>query len=230
MKKTKKEKISLKIEKRDVFGKKLKKSRKEGKIPANIYGKDFSSLPVFIKNKDFFSIYKKVRETGVVYLELDGQEIPVLIKNLQYHPITDKLLHVEFRKIDLTKTLETMVPIKIIGQSPAVQEKKGVLLIHVNEIKVEAKPEQIPHAIEIDISSLKEINQEIKIKDLPKNENYRIIENEEKVIVSVTAHKEESTMPEITTEKPEIIEETKKLKEEAQEEKKDQQPETDNKS
>lgn len=214
MKKSQKEKLLLKVEKRTLFGKKLKKSRQEGKIPANIFGSNYQTQAVFVNFKDFFSVYKKAKETGVVYLVLDKEEVPVLIQNPQFHPVSDQLLHVEFRKIDLTKTVQTMVPTKVIGISPAVQEKQGVLLTHLNELKVEAKPEQIPNIIEVDISILKEINQEIRVKDLPKSENYQIIDEPEKVIVSVTVHKEEDITPQTTIQTPEIIEETKKPTEE----------------
>jgi len=214
MKKSQKEKLLLKVEKRTLFGKKLKKSRQEEKIPANIFGSNYQTQAVFVNFKDFFSVYKKAKETGVVYLVLDKEEVPVLIQNPQFHPVSDQLLHVEFRKIDLTKTVQTMVPTKVIGISPAVQEKQGVLLTHLNELKVEAKPEQIPNIIEVDISILKEINQEIRVKDLPKSENYQIIDEPEKVIISVTVHKEEDITPQTTIQTPEIIEETKKPTEE----------------
>jgi large subunit ribosomal protein L25 len=122
----KKTKLILKVTKRDVFGKKLKKSRKEGKIPANIFGQGFESQAVFVDYKEFSKIFKIAKETGVVYLELSKEEIPVLIQNLQTHPINDQLLHVDFRKVDLTKKIETAVPVKTIGVSEAVTQKGGV--------------------------------------------------------------------------------------------------------
>ncbi len=201
----KKTKLILKVTKRDVFGKKLKKSRKEGKIPANIFGQGFESQAVFVDYKEFSKIFKIAKETGVVYLELSKEEIPVLIQNLQTHPINDQLLHVDFRKVDLTKKIETAVPVKTIGVSEAVTQKGGVLLTQADELKVEAQPEKIPHQIEIDLSVLKEINQEIKVADLPQNPDYKIIDPADKVIVSVVAHKEETVVPETTSAPPEII-------------------------
>jgi large subunit ribosomal protein L25 len=201
----KKTKLTLKVTKRDVFGKKLKKSRKEGKLPANIFGQGFKSQAVFVDYKEFSRIFKIAKETGVVYLELSKEEIPVLIQNLQTHPINDQLLHVDFRKVDLTKKIETAVPVKTVGVSEAVAQKGGVLLTQADELKVEAQPEKIPHQIEIDLSVLKEINQEIKVADLPQNPDYKIIDPADKVIVSVVAHKEETVVPETTSAPPEII-------------------------
>lgn len=197
-KETKKEKIVLNAQVRKTFGKKLKSLRKEGKIPANIYGPDFKSLAITVDLKEFIKTYKTAKETGIVYVKVEKEEIPALIKNIQKHPVNHSILHVDFRKVDLKQQLETEVPLKIIGQSPAVLEKNGVLLTQTNSVLISALPENIPSEITIDISNLKEIGQEIKIADLPANKNYQILTPKDKVIVSVIAHKEESTQPETT--------------------------------
>lgn len=211
MKKQKEEKLILPVILRNIFGKKLKTARKENKIPANIFGQNFKSISIFVDFKTFQKIYKKAKETAIIYLLLEKKEIPVLIQNIQKHPVTDQILHIDFRKIDLTKTIQTNVPIKIIGQSEAIEQKQGVLIHHLDKLLIEAKPEKIPSEIVIDISSLKDLNQEVKIADLPKSPDYKIINPEEKPIISVIAHKEEEIkQPEIvktetsTEEKKEI--------------------------
>lgn len=199
------DKLILTVKPRKVFGKKIKQLRKQGLVVGNIFGQEFKSQAITAEFKEFIKIYRIAKETKIVYLKLDKDEIPVLIQNLQKHPVNDLILHVDFRKVDLSKKIETKVPIKIIGVSEAVAQKGGVLLTQTNELTVEAQPENIPSQIEADISSLKEINQEIKVSDLPKNPTYSINELPEKVIVSVVAHKEEAIVPEITTTAPEII-------------------------
>src|SRR3989344_3551190 len=89
--------LTLSILSRTVFGKKLKKFRKDGNVPANIYGQDFKSQSVSTAFKDFVKIYKVAKETGIVYLKLEKNELPVLIKNVQRHPVSDNILHVDFR-------------------------------------------------------------------------------------------------------------------------------------
>ncbi len=207
------EKYTLSCELRTVFGKKIKKLRKEGKIPANVFGQNFKSTAIAVNEKEFFKIYRKVKETGIIYLQVNKEEIPVLINHIQYHPVSSKPLHIDFRKVDLSKKIETMVPVKLIGESEAVNQKQGVLLTHINELKIEAKPGDIPPAIEIDISCLKNINQEIKVEHLPKATNYIILEPPEKVIISVVAHKEESVTPETKVTEPEVIMEKEKEEE-----------------
>lgn len=201
------QRVSLKVDKRDVFGKKLKKLRKSGIIPGNIFGSDFKSQAVSLDSKDFNRAFKTAGETGIVYLKLDKQEIPILISNVQAHPVKDSTLHVDFRKVDLTKTIEARVPIKVVGESVAVSQKGGVLLTQLHEVTVEALPQDIPHNIEVDISKIQEIGEEIKVADLPKSDKYKIMEEPTKVVVSVIEHKEESLEPETAKEEPEIIEE-----------------------
>ena len=210
------DKVSLKADLRTVFGKKLNKIRKQGFVPGNIFGPDFKSRSISVVYKELVKIYKIVGETGIVYISLDKENIPVLIKTVQRHPLSSSLLHVDFRKIDLSKKIETNVPVKTIGVSEAVSQKAGVLLVQSETLLVEALPEDIPSHIEVDITVIKEIGQEIKVSDLKKSDKYEIKTPVEKVIVAVIAHKEESIVPETAVAAPEII--TEAVKEGTEEE------------
>lgn len=201
----KESKILLSANLRKIFGKKLKRLRKDGSVPGNVYGPDFKSLAVTLNYKEFLKTYKKVKETAVFYLKVDEKEIPVLIKNIQKHPIIGTIIHVDLRKIDLKQKIQTEVPVKIIGESIAVTQKAGVLLNQTSKLLVEALPQDIPQSIDVDISSIKEIGQEIKVSNLTINPTYTIKEDANKIIVSVIAHKEESIIPETTAVAPEVI-------------------------
>lgn len=192
----------------------MRKLRYEGKVPANIYGPEFKSQAVTIDHIAFNRVYRAAEETGVVYLRLNSKDLPVLIKSVQRHPVTNKVLHVDFRKIDLTQKIETEVPIKLVGESPAVVQKGGVLNTQVDGLLVEALPSDIPHEIEIDISKLQEIGSEIKVADLPKSDKFVVKDEPEKLIVSIIEHKEESLAPETAVAEPEVI--TEKEAEEAE--------------
>lgn len=206
---TKDEKLTLQVSERKIFGKKLKKLRSDGEIPGNIYGPGFKSQAVTSSYKLFTEVFRKAKETGIVYLQYGKEEVPVLIQHLQKHPVESHYLHVDFRKIDLKQKIETSVPIKVVGESEAVAQKGGVLLAQSDHLTIEALPADIPQEIEIDISSIKEVGQDIKIADLPKSSTYDIKEEADKIIVSVVAHKEESLIPETTTTAPEVITEVK---------------------
>ncbi len=203
-KKAQAEKTTLASTKREVTGKKVKQLRKQGIIPANVFGPKFKSQSISITLKDFTAAYKVAHETGIIYIDLDKESIPTLIRSLQRHPVSHDILHVDFRKIDLTQKIETEVPIEIIGASPAVNQLGGVLMKQHDHLIVEALPQNIPAHIMVDISAIKELGQEIKVSDITKSGDYTIKNGTEIVIVSVIAHKEESITPETTAVAPEI--------------------------
>ncbi len=207
MKKTKtvSSKNLLPVNRREIFGKKLNQLRQRDQIPGNVFGPDFKSQSISLAYRDFVKMYRIVKETGIVYLQLGTEEIPVLIKNIQKHPVSDKILHVDLRKIDLKQKITTAVPVKVIGESTAVTQLGGVLLTQSDRLMVEAFPQDIPQAIEVDITLIKEIGKEITVADLTKSTKYVLKEDLKKVIVSVIAHKEESTVAETTTVAPEVI-------------------------
>lgn len=201
-----KDKTVLAVTTRDIFGKKLKSLRKQGKIPANIFGTGFKSASITVDLKEFLQVFRTTGETGVVYLTGLKEELPTLVKQVQQHPVTDVVLHVDFRKIDLTKKVETEVPVVFVNESEAVAQKGGVLLQQLKELTVEALPQDIPHEISVDISVIKEIGQEIKVSDLAASSSYQIKEEPASVVVSVVEHKEESVTPETTAAAaPEVI-------------------------
>lgn len=202
-------KIILNAELRKISGKKVRKLRKKGLLVGNIYGEKFKSQAISINLKDFLKIYKKAKETKVIYIKINEEEIPVLINHIQKHSVKDNILHVDFRKIDLKKKIQTEVPLKIIGSSNAVEKKSGILLIQAKSITIETLPENIPENIEIDISKLTEIGQEIKVSDLKTAIKYEIKDDSEKTLVSIVAHKEEEATPETTAKTPELISENK---------------------
>jgi large subunit ribosomal protein L25 len=159
-------KLSLKVEKRKVFGRKVKKLRQEGVIPANIYGRNVKSEAVEVNSVDFSKVYKDAGETQVVYLELGGEKRPVLIHNVQKNPVTGELVHVDFLQIDLKEKVTASIGVVGVGESPAEKQGLGTIVFYTDEIEVEALPTDLPEKLEVDLSSIKEINQVILVKDL----------------------------------------------------------------
>lgn len=192
--------LTLKASVRTIIGKKVKKLRREGIIPANIFGPDIKSQSISIDHKDFLKIFRQAKETGVIYITVDKGELPVLTRSVHRHPVSDMILHVDFRKVDLKQKIEASVPIKVMGEAPAVSEKSGVLILQHDHLQVESLPEDLPAEIEIDISGLTEIGAEVKVGDLKKSGNFEIKDEPEKLILSITAHKEESLEPEVAVE------------------------------
>jgi large subunit ribosomal protein L25 len=122
------EKIELKAQKRKELGRKVNKLRREGIIPANIYGSGFKSESIQVNSKDFAAVYKKAGETSVVEITLDGEKktLPVLIHNIQIDPVSDLPIHIDFLKIDLTKKVTADVPLEL--QVKLLQKNKDLVL------------------------------------------------------------------------------------------------------
>jgi len=202
-KKQTKESISLKVGKRKVLGKKAKKLRRQGILPANIYGKKVKSLAVQVSLKDFLPVYKKTGETGIIEIVVEGEKNPrhVLIHNVQKDPLSGQPLHADFHQVSLTERITASIPIELTGESPAVQQKLGVLIQPLSEVEVEALPTNLPEQFTIDISSLKEVDQAITAGDLKPPAGVKILTSPKEILVKINPPtKEEEVAPPPTEE------------------------------
>lgn len=195
----------LEVERRNLLGKKVKRLRKEGKLPANIYGRNIKSLAVTADLAQVSKVFSQVGETGLVDLKVNGERKvrPVLLHNPQYDPITDQLIHIDFYQVDLKKKVTAEVPIKIVGEAVAVEKGKGVLVQILNEIEVEALPTDLPEYFEVDVSSLKKPDDAVLVENLKMPEEVEVKTNPKQVIVKIEKPKEEE---EEEVEKPEETE------------------------
>lgn len=157
---------SLTVEKRELLGKGVKKLRRDGVLPANIFGKNFESTAVQVPTKEFIDVYKVAHETGLVDIAYAGETIPVLIHNVQIDPRTQNPVHADFFKVNLKEKTIAYVPIEAVGEAPAVQDKLGVLLQQLSELEIEALPTDIPEKIEANIEGLTEVGSQVTVGDL----------------------------------------------------------------
>jgi large subunit ribosomal protein L25 len=204
------EKIKLTVEQRAILGKKIKKLRKAGILPANIFGKDLKSKAIQLPVKEFKKSYKTAGETGIVELKLKDETYPVLIHKVQYDPITGEIIHADFHRVNLKEKITANVPIRLEGESPAEKSGVGLILQTLNEIEVESLPTDLPHEIIVDMPSLTEVGQTIHVKDLKiDREKVEVKNDPEEVVVSVqTAEMKEEVVEEAPSpEEVEAIEE-----------------------
>lgn len=186
------DKIALKAEERNVTGRKVKRLRKEGKLPGNIYGSDIKSTAVTLDTKEFLAAYKKSGETSVVELVVGKQTYPVLIHNIQIDPVTSSPLHADFLKIDLKKKVTANIPLELVGEAPAEKQGLGTVVSYVDEVEVEALPGDLVDKIEVNVEALTEAEQSISIKDLHYDKDKLTITNDpETIVVKVEVQKEE---------------------------------------
>ena len=180
-------KYTLTAEVRTLVGRKVKNLRKEGKLPASLYGKHIKSLSLVLSEELFSDVYDKAGETGLIELHVDKEVKPVLVHTVQIDPVSSALLHVELYQVNLKEKVKAKVPVVQVGESPAAAEKLGVLLTLLDEIEVEALPADLPEKIEVDISTLTAVDQEIRVSDLKVPSEVTILSDIEQGVVKVGA-------------------------------------------
>lgn len=178
-------KVTLAVEKRKVLGKKVKKLRKEGILPANVYGKDVKSEAIQLPEKEFLKTFKEVGETGLVELQLDGKVRPVLIHNVQYETITNNPLHADFYQVNLKEKVKTMVPVVFVGEPQAVTNKAGILLEQMAEFEVEALPTDLPENIEVNVEKLANVDEQITVADIKAPTGVTILSDTNQVVAKI---------------------------------------------
>lgn len=200
----------LKAEERKVLGKKVKKLRREGFLPGNVYGKGLPSYALQVKLSDFETIHKEAGETGLVDLSYDGKTKPVLIKNLQMNHATRTLLHVDFYQVNLKEKVKATVPVVLTGEAKAVTDKIGLLLQTLSDVEVEALPDKLPENVEISVEHLAEIGEQITVADLKAPEDVAILTDPSQTVAKVAEPVVEEPEPEEAPEGEEGAEEAAK--------------------
>jgi large subunit ribosomal protein L25 len=175
----------LKASERKITGRKVHSLRLKGILPANIYGKKIKSICVEVDAKEFKKVYQEIGETGIVDISLDGKNIPILIHNVQYHPVSGIVLHADFYQVNLKEKVKTMMPVVVIGEADAVKNKVGVLLTLLTHIEVEALPTDLPEKIEVDVGKLKIVGDSLKVLDIKISENVKIITDHNLDVIKV---------------------------------------------
>lgn len=179
------ETINLQAKNRDITGRKVSELRDQDMIPAIVYGKAIQPKNISLLAKDFDKVFKQAGDTTVIDLQIDEPKAnhKVLIQNVDYTPIRDRINHVELLAISLTDKVKVSIPVVLINT--AVAEKLGGnLIVNLDEIEIEALATDLPHQIEIDCSVFTEFGHTIYIRDLQLNKNIKILEELDSPIVS----------------------------------------------
>lgn len=183
--------MELKVQNRKRTGSKVKSLRNEGFIPAVIYSKKLESVNIKLGKVDFEKAYRSAGETEIIDLKVrdDNKEYPVLIDEVQIDPVNGSPIHVNFRLIDLTKTIRVNVPIEYTGEQehPLIKNDEAILLTQLNEIEVEVLPKDLPKEFEVSVLQLKEIGDTLTLADLIKTidtEKIKILEEDTELVIA----------------------------------------------
>ena len=167
------------------LGKKTNALRRAGFLPAVLYGEGVQSQPIAVLYKDFEKAYKEAGESTLLALDVDGKKYNVLIHDLFRDPLKGHTLHADFYAVRMDKVIRTKVPIEFIGESPAVKNEGGILIKIIQELEVEAMPQDLPHSISIDISRLLTLESKLVIRDIPLPKSVKATANPNDSIILV---------------------------------------------
>lgn len=160
------DRIVFKAENRTLTGKKVKHLRREGKLPAVIYGKNQEPIPILLDHKETTLLLRNVSRASILTIDVEGKEFTCLVRDRQREVISAEYIHIDFLAISMTETVRTQLNVFLVGESPAVEEFKAVVMTGTTSIDVEALPTDLPESISLDISKLENVGDTILVRDL----------------------------------------------------------------
>ncbi len=178
---------TLKLDQRTLTGKKVRRLRRQGVIPVHIYGAGIEPANLQVDDRTLNRILPQVGSNIPVSVEYEGadEENICFVREIQYHPVTDSVIHVDFLKVDVTQVIAAEVPITLIGTSPAVSQMAGTLLQNVQSLSIQALPMNMPAEVSVDISGLVDFQTTLAVGDVETPGNVTVLNDPEDVIVRV---------------------------------------------
>jgi len=221
------EKVVLKATPRTSTGRHVRALRRTGQLPGVIYGHNVEPLIISLDAREATKVLGRASSSSLVTIDLDGKEYPSLVREKQMNYIKRNLIHVDFQVVSLTEKIRANVGIVLTGNSAAVKDFNAMLINGLNELEVEAFPQDLPERVVVDISALVKIGDVIHVRDIFLSDKVTIHNEPDEMIVLATAPAKEEVEEVVTPEvvavegaaEPEVIEKGKK-EEEGEEEKK----------
>jgi large subunit ribosomal protein L25 len=192
--------IELKSEPRKIIGKQVKELRRQGLLPAIVYGADIEPTPIQLDSLAAEKVLVGVGSSTLIDLYIGDEVHKVLVRDLQRDVIKRNPTHIDFLKVAMDVKINTVVPVELVGQSPAVQELGGVLVTGLSEIEVEALPSDLPDRVTVDLEALETFDDSISVGDLFLGEGVTVLTDEDEFIANVIYQ----TMEEIIEEEEEL--------------------------
>jgi len=217
--------LEIKAQKRDVFGKNAaRRIRRDGKVPAVLYGPKTDNVALILDKKDIFSILKSESGENTLFkVAFDTQKSDAMIKDFQADPVSDELIHVDLIQIVMDKAIRVAIPVVLLGEAVGVKSEGGFVDFVSREIEIECLPRDIPENIQVDISEL-HMHQSLKMEDLSPPEGTVFTDDPDMVIVLIQAPTKEEEVV-VEEEEEEVMaeeEEPEVIKKEKAEDKKEQ--------
>ena len=194
--------VTLKLAPRSVTGKKVKRLRKDGHVPVHVYGRGIESQTLQAEAQVLRRVLPQVGANIPLSLELEGEkgENICFVREVQRHPVTEDVLHVDFLRVDVARAIQAEVPVVLVGNAPAVRELGGTLLQPLQNLLVEALPMNIPASFEADVSELEDFEKGVYVRDIEIDATVTLVTDPGELIARVSP-------PRVEVEEEEVEEE-----------------------
>lgn len=182
------ETLILKASKRDVLGKKTRFLRRQGITPVHLFGNSIDSLALQCDTAELRHILARAGKTRPVNLEIDGDKQPktVFIREVQRSTVKKQPVHVDFYQVRKGEKIKIDVPIILVGEAPALKTKGRMLAHGITTLSIECLPESIPAQIEVDVTSLADVEDAIHVSDIHLDPGITVHEDPEQLVVKVS--------------------------------------------
>ncbi len=175
-----------------------KELREQLEVPAVLYGKDINNQILSLDKKELDKMIEEYGTNSIIDLSVGKKKaIKTLIQDIQFGPLSDEVIHIDFYKIKKGEKINTRIPVEISGKSVAVEEEGGNLIIDKDEIEVRCLPDDLVEKIEVDISVLKTFDDVIRINDLNIPEKIEVLDEKDEVVATTTAPRTEEELEEL---------------------------------
>jgi large subunit ribosomal protein L25 len=207
------DRIELEVINREIIGKKVKHLRRKGITPVHLFGHGVQSLALQCDTDKIERVLAQAGLTGLINLKLDEEKEPrtVVIREFDRDWRKGQLLHVDFYQVKMTEEIKLEVPVVLVGEAPALKSKDNMLEHELDTLTIECLPAKIPTGIEVDISSLNEPEQAIRVKDIDIDKDIAVFNDQELVVVKISSRPVEKVEEELV----EVVEEAVEAPEEA---------------
>ena len=185
------DKVVLNATKRDVLGKQVKALRREGKLPAVIYGRHTEPISINLEAHAASQALAKLTSSSLVTLNVDGTEYPALVREKQRDFIKNRLLHVDFLAVSLDESIRATVRVNFIGVSGAVKDFNAVLVKNLESLEIECLPADLPERVDVDISALTRPGEGLRVRDVMVSDKVQILNDPDTMVVVATFAKVE---------------------------------------
>jgi large subunit ribosomal protein L25 len=178
---------TVKLDPRTVTGKKVRQLRRQGVIPVHLYGADIQPSNLQVDGRMLNRLLPQVGTNIPISIELEDQDMENIcfVREVQRHPVSDEVIHVDFLRVDVTRTVSAEVPLALTGASPAVSQMAGTLLQNIQSLSIEALPMDMPAEIPVDISVLVDFDTTLLVRDVEVPDNVSVLNDPDDTLVRV---------------------------------------------